>query len=322
MLFTTPLRAARRRARRRCGWSSRGRAGCSRSRARSRSRTGSRDAGRASPPRRVMALSPWWAVQHRARQLGRAAGRGGAVGGRRAPRGRRRAALALLTAAALMRPEAWPFLGAYGFWLWRDERRFVIAAGATVLLLWFGPDVLGAGGALDASKTGRGVPSPGSAKLADIPVLALLWDTAILLTVPAVIAAAFARGRTRGADRAGRGGVGGDRGGDDGRGLRGQPALPRGRRRARHGAGGRRRRPRRDRDRGRDAAARSRAGAAAAPRRTGRPAVAAARPPPAWARRRRARPARGRARHHRRRPPRPGARARLPRRGETRSSTA
>ena len=62
--------------------------------------------------------------------------------------------------------------------------------------MWFGPDVIGAGGALGASKTGRGVPSPGSAKLAEIPVLALLWDSVILLTVPAVIAAAFARGRT------------------------------------------------------------------------------------------------------------------------------
>ena len=55
--------------------------------------------------------------------------------------------------------------------------------------------MLGAGGALDASSAGRGVPSPGSAKLADIPVLALLWDTATLFTIPAVIAAAFATGR-------------------------------------------------------------------------------------------------------------------------------
>ena len=55
--------------------------------------------------------------------------------------------------------------------------------------------MLGAGGALDASSAGRGVPSPGSAKLADIPVLALLWDTATLFTIPAVIAAAFAAGR-------------------------------------------------------------------------------------------------------------------------------
>ena len=33
--------------------------------------------------------------------------------------GRHRAALGLLTAAALLRPEVWPFLGLYGLWLWR-----------------------------------------------------------------------------------------------------------------------------------------------------------------------------------------------------------
>ena len=36
--------------------------------------------------------------------------------------GRYRAALGLLTAAALLRPEVWPFLGVYGLWLWRDDR--------------------------------------------------------------------------------------------------------------------------------------------------------------------------------------------------------
>ena len=81
----------------------------------------------------VMALSPWWAFNT---ALGNSEGLLAAavlwaVVAHLA--GRRRAALALLTAAALMRPEAWPFLGAYGYWLWRDERRFVIAAGATVL---------------------------------------------------------------------------------------------------------------------------------------------------------------------------------------------
>ena len=35
--------------------------------------------------------------------------------------GHRRAALALGTAAALLRPEVWPFLGLYGLWLWRAE---------------------------------------------------------------------------------------------------------------------------------------------------------------------------------------------------------
>jgi hypothetical protein len=105
--------------------------------------------------------------------------------------GHPRGALALLTAASLMRPEVWPFLLGYGIWL-RHDRRAVLLSAAVVLALWFGPDVVGAGGALDASKTGRGIPSPGSAKLADIPALALLGDTATLFTVPALIAALIA----------------------------------------------------------------------------------------------------------------------------------
>jgi hypothetical protein len=138
------------------------------------------------------ALSPWWLYNT---ALGNSEGLLAAavtwaivahLGGHRG------SALALLTAASLMRPEVWPFLAAYGVWLWRHEpgeRRAVVLAGVLIPLLWFGPDVVGAGGALDASKTARGVPSPGSAKLADIPALALLGDTATLFTVPALLAA-------------------------------------------------------------------------------------------------------------------------------------
>ena len=53
-------------------------------------------------------------------------------------------------------------------------------------LLWFGPDLLGAGGALGASNTARGIPSPGSAKLAAVPALAVLGDTATICTLPAL----------------------------------------------------------------------------------------------------------------------------------------
>jgi hypothetical protein len=109
--------------------------------------------------------------------------------------GRRRTALVLGTAAALLRPEVWPFLGLYGIWLWRHEpgvRRTIVACGAVVPLLWFGPDVIGAGGALGASKAARGTPSPGSAALASFPALALVEDTVSLLTVPALAAALLA----------------------------------------------------------------------------------------------------------------------------------
>ena len=104
-------------------------------------RLGGRWAGIAAAA--VMALSPWWLFNT---ALGNSEGLLAAavlwaVVAHLA--GRPRAALVLLTAAGLMRPEVWPFLGAYGFWLRKREPAWVIAAGATTLLLWFGPDVLG-----------------------------------------------------------------------------------------------------------------------------------------------------------------------------------
>jgi hypothetical protein len=107
--------------------------------------------------------------------------------------GRHRAALTLLLAAALLRPEAWPFLGGYALWLWRtgSERLGVLAVALLpVPLLWFGPDVIGAGGALGASEAARGTASPESAVNADFPALEVLADFAQLLTIPALLAAA------------------------------------------------------------------------------------------------------------------------------------
>jgi len=143
----------------------------------------------------VTALSPWWAYNT---ALGNSEGLlAAAVTWAIVAHlnGRVRAALALAAAAALMRPETWPFLIAYGVWLWRRElvpRGFIVGVGVLVPLLWLGPDLVGAGGALDASKTARGIPSPGSAKLATHPLFALLGDTATLFTVPALVAAVAA----------------------------------------------------------------------------------------------------------------------------------
>ena len=190
----------------------------------------------------AMALSPWW-LFHTA--LGNSEGLLGAAvlwAVIAHLSGHTRAALACATAAALMRPEAWPFLGLYGFWLWRrdEDRRAVIAAAAIVPLLWFGPDLLGAGGALGASHTARGVPSPGSAKLEAVPFLAVLGDTATISTLPAVLGALLAACARRAADpphlHRGRR-LGRARRGDDRRGLRRQPALPRRGRRARRRPG-------------------------------------------------------------------------------------
>jgi hypothetical protein len=140
----------------------------------------------------VMALSPWWLFNT---ALGNsegllAASALWAVVAHLA--GHRRAALALGTAAALLRPEVWPFLGLYGLWLWRHEpaaRGAAVAAGVVVPVLWIGPDVLGIGGALSASRAARGEPSIGSAALEDVPGLAVLADAVALLTVPATLAA-------------------------------------------------------------------------------------------------------------------------------------
>jgi len=62
--------------------------------------------------------------------------------------GRPRWALGLVTLLAWDRPEAWPFLLAYGTWLAREDRRarwLVGAALASVPILWFGADWWGSG---------------------------------------------------------------------------------------------------------------------------------------------------------------------------------
>jgi hypothetical protein len=87
--------------------------------------------------------------------------------------GRRDHALYLAFAAALLRPEVWPFLGLYGIWLWfKDPElrlRLAILA-AAIPLLWFGPELWGSGDALRASSRANN-PNPGSAAFAEHPGL-------------------------------------------------------------------------------------------------------------------------------------------------------
>jgi hypothetical protein len=143
----------------------------------------------------TMALSPWWLFNT---ALGNSEGllAGAVVWAVVAElEGRHRTAVLLGTAAALLRPEVWPFLGVYGLWLWfrhPASRGVLMACGIVVPLLWFGPDAIGAGGALGASKAARGTPSPGSAGLESVPALALLKDTVDMMTWPALVAAALA----------------------------------------------------------------------------------------------------------------------------------
>jgi hypothetical protein len=90
--------------------------------------------------------------------------------------GRRDHALYLGFAAALLRPEVWPFLGLYGLWLWFREPRLrlrLAILAALIPLLWFGPELWGSGNALRASDRANN-PNPGSAAFADHPGLEVL----------------------------------------------------------------------------------------------------------------------------------------------------
>jgi hypothetical protein len=90
--------------------------------------------------------------------------------------GRRDHALYLGFAAALLRPEVWPFLGLYGLWLWFREPRLRLRMGVLaglIPLLWFGPELWGSGDALRAS-TRANNPNPGSAAFAEHPGLEVI----------------------------------------------------------------------------------------------------------------------------------------------------
>jgi hypothetical protein len=82
---------------------------------------------------------------------------------------------------ALLRPEAWPFLGLYGAWLaWRHRSELVtVAAGfASLPLLWLVPEAIGSGDWLRAAHRAND-PVTGTPADAENPVHAVLregWD--------------------------------------------------------------------------------------------------------------------------------------------------
>ncbi len=124
--------------------------------------------------------------------------------------GRRDHALYLGLAVALLRPEAWPFLGLYGLWLLvrnPELRLKVVLVGLAIPLLWFGPELWGSGEPFRASSR-AGKPNPGSAAFADHPGLEVAKRFAERAVIPlqaagfiAVIVAALAwiRHRAQGA---------------------------------------------------------------------------------------------------------------------------
>jgi hypothetical protein len=90
--------------------------------------------------------------------------------------GRRDHALYLGVAAALLRPEAWPFLGLYGLWLWLQNpelRRRLVAFAMAIPAVWFLPEWWGSGDPFRAGERAN-APNPGSAAFADSPAVELL----------------------------------------------------------------------------------------------------------------------------------------------------
>jgi hypothetical protein len=108
--------------------------------------------------------------------------------------GRRDHALLLVAAAALLRPETWPFLLAYGAWLWRrrELRRMLAATAVVVPALWFLPELWGSGELLRSSERAR-VPNPGAPTLAEHPALEVGRRFVLMLT-PLALGALLARG--------------------------------------------------------------------------------------------------------------------------------
>ncbi len=105
--------------------------------------------------------------------------------------GRRDHALYLGFAAALLRPEVWPFLGLYGIWLWFREPELRLRMGVLaglIPVLWFGPEIWGSGEPLRASSRANN-PNPGSAAFAEHPGLEVISRFSRVTIKPLVAAA-------------------------------------------------------------------------------------------------------------------------------------
>ena len=107
--------------------------------------------------------------------------------------GRHRQSLALGALAALVRPEVWPFLAAYGLWRWRHDRALVLALGLAVPAAWIVPELLASGELFRSADRAR-IANPGQPATADLPALATLAAAAGVVFLPTAIAALGARG--------------------------------------------------------------------------------------------------------------------------------
>ncbi len=110
--------------------------------------------------------------------------------------GRRRDAFLLGVAAALLRPEVWPFIALYGLYLMLIDRRMktialVLGSGFALVILWFVPEYLGSGDFLRAASRAR-QPNPDSAAFAEFPFLEVFNRSASVLTVPVYVGGVIA----------------------------------------------------------------------------------------------------------------------------------
>ena len=103
--------------------------------------------------------------------------------------GRRADAFLLGFAAALLRPEVWPFFGLYGLWLaWVEPRRRVLVALVFVAcgVLWFAPEYWGSGDWLRAGHRAH-QPNADSPAFADFPFLEVFKRSASILSPPVLL---------------------------------------------------------------------------------------------------------------------------------------
>jgi hypothetical protein len=143
----------------------------------------------------VVVASPWWfynGILGNAEPLMVALIAGAALAH---DAGARRTAAVLTVAAALVRPEVWPFALIYGAWLaGRSPRRAaaVVACIAVVLGAWAVPELLHTGTSAVGAATGKATSS--SARYSSIPFLATFKDAFDQLTVVPGLLAVFGLG--------------------------------------------------------------------------------------------------------------------------------
>jgi hypothetical protein len=98
--------------------------------------------------------------------------------------GRPKQAFVFGLGAALLRPEAWPFLGLYGLWLlWREPalRRLVVAGFVALPVLWLLPELWGSGDLLRAAHRAH-TPRANSAAFSDDPIGEVVRQFGTMLT--------------------------------------------------------------------------------------------------------------------------------------------